>query len=833
MNRIKDSLKDKWFWLSGIISVIILCIAFGTKQIFPLGKNAFSMVDFDSGYVPVYYKLWDLLHGKGNIFIDWNLGSGLNVFGSLITNSIFFPSSLIIGIFKRSFIPYAMSFIMMLKFFKVALFTYFTFNYFFKKIDGKTKCGLTLLYTFSGWTIFNQSNILYLDVFGLFPLFVIAFYRLLKDGKWGWYLITLTICLISSYYMSYLILFFIIGNTIISLLILDIKDKKAKAIKVFLLTMLSLGLSCPLVLPSVYQSLTSARMSGNTVNEYNQFVFFLKLFHIYPIALSFVAFFKQIKVKKDKRINIYFSILVFYLLLGIVIEEINLLWHVGSYQGFPFRYAFIPSLILLLITGYYFNNNYQYIDKKTPNINITVSLLIIIFIINAILYCDDLTTLNYVYEIQNYAQALSMTSLLIISLLTCYYLFKINKKHFSIIMLIMVIISSLTYESLMMRTSSTQKSLAAQKIKDNLDLSDSKHNYVDEKGTMNINFPYILGVPSLQNRIHILDTDAFLMLKNLGIKTNNTLVYSTEGNLITNLLLQNKYYITSNELPTSLYTLKDQYADTNLYESKYNLDVILYDGKLYNKENDIITNTNNIAKNVFKYNQDILLEQEISNNTIELLPNKIYYMNGIIENTKEDDDRIILKKFDNAIMIFAKVIYNKVEMQFYVEEETNIDLEDYDYKDIKLNYINVDSFLELYNSLENPKTDIIINRNAITYSFINNDHTHVLIPKFYDQGFKAFVNGKEVPIEKNIYDLMSIKIDKGENEVKLVFVPKMFKEGIIIAMICCIILIITTFLNKYIHFLDKKLIIYPLFVIVAIIGAFFIIKVYILSWILK
>ncbi len=828
MNKIKEIIKDKWFWLSSVICVLVLCFAFATQKIYPFGKNTFSMIDFDSGYVPVYYKLWDLLHGKGSIFVDWNLGSGLNVFSSIITNSPFFPSSLIIGLFKRNFIPYAMSFVMMLKFVKVALCAYFMFNYFFKKLDGKTKCSLTLLYAFSGWTLFNQSNLLYLDVFGIFPLFVIAFYRLLKDGKWGWYLIMLTLCLLSSYYMSYLILFFIIGTTILSLLLLNLKDKKTKAIKVFLLTLLSLGLSCPLVLPAVYQSLTSARMTGGITNNYDQFVFFLKVLHIYPLALCMIVFFKQIKVKKDKIYNRFFILLVIYLLLGIVIEKINLLWHVGSYQGFPFRYAFIPSLILLLITGFYLNNNYEYNENKTSKTNTLTIVLYIIFIISAMLYRKDILSIVYVYSLQEYSQFVAMTSLLIISLAVSYFLFKTNKKFFAIFILIWTCTSSLTYESLFMR-SYPSKSLHVQELKDNLNLTDKNYNYVDSDANLNINFPYIVEVPSYQNRIHILNNDAFVMLKNFDLITKNTLIYNSGGNLIIDLLLQNKYFLSYKHLNPELYTLKNSYQQTNLYEANYNLNVILYDGNSYNDKNDVITNTNNIAKAVFNSEQDIMHNVEIHDNEFTALPNRLYYIDCDLD-IENDTIKFGLNTTSNVVYFYGT--YSKCKVIFYVEEEKVIDLSQSSFNNVSLGYIDINDFIALYNTIDNPQTIITTSSNTISYDFTNTNHSHLLIPKFYDDGFKAYVNGKEVPIEKNIYDLMSIKIDQGHNTVKLVFIPKMLKEGLTTCIACIIALLVSLLLNKYLHLLERKIIVYPLFGIVLLIGAFFIIKVYILSWLL-
>ena len=98
-----------------IITFAMTCTFLISNKIYPFGKNIFAVQDFDHAYIPVYYKLWDVLHGHSSILFDWNLGVGLNCFGSLIGNSLLSPTSWIIAIFKRSFIPYAMSFIIIIK----------------------------------------------------------------------------------------------------------------------------------------------------------------------------------------------------------------------------------------------------------------------------------------------------------------------------------------------------------------------------------------------------------------------------------------------------------------------------------------------------------------------------------------------------------------------------------------------------------------------------------------------------------------------------------------------------------------------------------------------
>ena len=80
--------KNKGILISILLTVIIISIIFLFQGIYPFGNKIFGLADFDHAYIPVYYKLWDILHGKGTFLFDWNLGSGLNCFGSLVMNSL-------------------------------------------------------------------------------------------------------------------------------------------------------------------------------------------------------------------------------------------------------------------------------------------------------------------------------------------------------------------------------------------------------------------------------------------------------------------------------------------------------------------------------------------------------------------------------------------------------------------------------------------------------------------------------------------------------------------------------------------------------------------------
>ena len=102
MKKMKDLLKKhKYLWLSLLLTLILIGIIFAFKGIYPFGKEIFNIGNFDYNYVPIYYKLWDLLHGFSSLLVDWNLG--VQTIYSLISNSLWSPTSLIIGLFNRNF----------------------------------------------------------------------------------------------------------------------------------------------------------------------------------------------------------------------------------------------------------------------------------------------------------------------------------------------------------------------------------------------------------------------------------------------------------------------------------------------------------------------------------------------------------------------------------------------------------------------------------------------------------------------------------------------------------------------------------------------------------
>lgn len=794
--------QNKGILISSMLTVVIICIIFAQKGIFPFGESTFGMIDFDHAYTPVYYKLWDILHGNTTALFDWNLGAGLNSFGSLIMNSLIFPTSLIIGLFPRNMIPEAMTFIIILKFIEMTIFSYIALNKLFPNVDYKYKIAFTLLYTFSGWTFFNFFNLLYLDVVALFPLFVLAYYRLMKENKWGMYVIVLTLCLLLNYYMSWMILFFIIGITVISLITLDIKEKRKKAVLVILLTLGSLGLSCCLFLPSFYQSMSSARMNGESYEHYYSWgVFFLKLIALFPLSITLFLNAKQLLIKKEKKKNIFFGALMIYLLAGIFIEPINLWWHTGSYNGFPFRYSYIPTFISICIAMYYLNNNYECKIKKSNYMNIigfTIVLGIMIFL--ACFCYKEISSINIIYEVEKLSQFLGLAIIFVTSIACAYIIFKNTYKMSCFLSISLVIINSIMY-GMFFITSGEQSSVRTQKILNDYNLKNDFYNYSDYTYELNFNYPYILNVPSMENRIHIISQESYNLYSNLGYNNVDSIMLSKGGTLFSNLLLNNKYIFTKRPLNDQLYNLLEEHDDLYLYEAKYNLDYIIpYNGNIYNEDTgDIFTNQNNIYKMLFD-KEDNLIEKVDQKSTYDFEKGNIYYVYVTCVNDYYCNNFEFLNNVNiEQVTSFGTSGFNNY-YEFYVDEETSLEVNKEYVETIQVAYINIDKYINFFNEINNYEVNTQVEKNVKTFEYKADKNTHLLIPIPYDNAFKILVNGEEVPYELNIYNMLSINVKEGKNKIELIYVPKKLVAGIAITVSTALIFLIIILVNKkFVH----------------------------------
>lgn len=73
-------------------------------------------------------------------------------------------------------------------------------------------------------------------------------------------------------------------------------------------------------------------------------------------------------------------------------------------------------------------------------------------------------------------------------------------------------------------------------------------------------------------------------------------------------------------------------------------------------------------------------------------------------------------------------------------------------------------------------------KKGFTADFTAENDTLLFFSVPYDKGFKAYVNGVETEVEKVTVGFSAVKVGKGENKIEFVYTPEGYKEGIIISL---------------------------------------------------
>ena len=831
---------DKNIFIIVILTIIGFGILFGAYGIFPFGTSTINIIDFDGGYIPVYYKLWDVLHFESPLLFDWNLGTGLNSLGSLIGNGMISPLCWIIGLFPRDSIPYSISFVYLSKMIFMSIVVYYAIGKIYPKTKSKYKVLFGLMYTFSSWTFMMSSNLLYLDAVAIFPILVYSLKLLLEKGRWELYTIILTITLLLSYYIAYLDLLFIISLCGSYLLIMKTDNKKEKCAKLVICTIISLLLSSFLVVPGFMFAKTSTRMADNTSSDGILYYFMDKSAYLFTMAIPLILSIKQFFVKKDVRRNAFFIILLLLLLIGIVIEPINALWHTGSHYSFPFRYAFQPTFILILISLYYINNNYKP-KKITSIIRIIVPIVgIITFAMFFIVMRKELIDRNlFAYSIYNWPDYLALLTMFIILIVTFIFVLRNDKKKAFILTCVLFAITTLSFGYLYMEFSNSGSSSKIQKLRNSIELYNDGYNYVNDTSFSNDNFPYILKVPSIENRIHFISQGEMDLVKYLGYKYINTSLSSSRGSEFSNALLQNKYYLYNEKNNDSNYSFINsaKVNDKDVFYYKYNNNlnyVIPYNGNNYNERiDDPYENANNIYKALFDGANDIYkltnVEYEYKDDTLY-----IYVPTGNYKFLFDVylDDNVVYERGDdytiNGIDISGS--NGRVDITAYTDTVFKITFkgELYSFTSYKTVFDELNNFI---NRHKIPNVSIETIGRKRVYNVPLEEDSSILIPINYFPDYDIKVNGETVDYRCNLYNMVSLDLKKGNNRIEIVYKQKWLFVGIVITCISSLVLMLLLKINKKHRFLNNKIILWVLFIsgVLAFFG--FIIYVYFISWI--
>ncbi len=363
------SLKEKMkYGLPVLLTLLLGSVNLAMKQMFPFGNHTIDYYDMAQQIASFYYHVYDVLHGEKAFFFDWYTALGVNMAMSTSGCSNLSLFNLFFLFVPRDFLLESLSifnlFKMMCMTFTMYLYLHKTYRapWFFETV-------LSVGYGFCGFVLVLYITNQWMDIAVLFPLIMLSLQKLFREGKMRWYILTLSLALINSYYLSFMILIFIFLMTGFSILVERLFEKKERRAqysiaRLGLGTLLAILISSFILIPQLMQTLVSARFENeNGGGLLGQYLSILKQVNgAYTtrwwtlLGLSFSAaliFCGLLRFYKEKKSVFLVCGSILLMVLELFFESVNLIWHFGSYIQYPIRNGFMIYFVLAACACYY------------------------------------------------------------------------------------------------------------------------------------------------------------------------------------------------------------------------------------------------------------------------------------------------------------------------------------------------------------------------------------------------------------------------------------------------------------------------------------------------
>lgn len=875
MDKLKKILP---FIVPPLVVMLIMGFAFYRNDLYPFGDGTVSWCDMSQQVIPLLTDFKDILSGKDGIFLNFHNAGGMNLWG------VFFffiasPYTLLVLLADKADVIYLVNIMTVLKLMTAAVTAQIYFRTCQKKLSPYISSVLSIVYAFCGYGMFYYQNNIWLDMMYLFPLLMVAFKELFEKKRIIPYTVMLTLMMIVNYYISYMIVIFI-------LLFMAVccwryrKEEKYKDVpcRFIIGSLLGALLSAVVWIPCFLQFLSSGR-SKSVIMQIESADFFSNYQTTFCLLLStasvavIVLVFLLDGKKRSKRLNTDL-IMLFLMLIPIIIEPANLMWHTGSYMSFPCRYAFITIFFALICAGYFLSSE-NAIAKEKKNCDHFIIFLILAALIYGFYRFSEGFVENNRDGMAKYTKSLWQDStafelwLEFFVVAAVFYtiitlLHKkgwISKKIFALFLAMFVAAESYANVNVYMITPDMnypERSYYHHNIMDLSDRIEDNDGFYRVKTSsklFEVNLVGSMGYNSLSHYTSLTSRDYMYMMKQLGYSSYWMEVGSYGGTELTDALLSVKYLIEKNGGITNN---ADSVYSNSIYEivpTEYYLPLgIVTDADLSGSEELSAGTRSDVQKKLF--------EQLFGDNGDELITDYEYdSIYGIQDDSVMSPSFTFNSSSDFSYMDYEIKVTDKQTLYFdcfdklsnnlsesingsfmvtvngrsiqtdYPSQSSNglLKLGEFENEEVNVrvtlnkNITNCRSYGVfglhhdvLQKALEQVNTAGLTDNDGKLSGSVNAKAGQKCVLQIpYQEGLKIKVNGESVSYSKVFGDLVCFDLQEGENSITVTNVPKGFYAGLALTILGVALTVGYFFIRKKLKFGELL----EMAGIVAVIGA--------------
>ncbi len=825
--------KNKYIITTFLSGILVISLIFIIQKTLPFGKNSLLAVDFYHQYGPMLGELYDKVMHGGNLIYSFNVGLGIPYYRNFL-NYLSSPFNIILFLFKREHILTAFSFIIGLK----AIAASTTMAYYLQKKFKKESILIIvfgLAYGFSNYFTAYYWNLMWLDGMVFLPLIILGIENIINKGKIKLYLLSLATMLFANYFIGYMICIF---SVIYFFAYYFIKNKfrfysfyKA-CLRFFIGSILAFGIVAVFLIPMYYalKSISATHDLFPQILEYNFNLLNFFANHYAGVVPTVFASDKLPLPNVSSSIIVILSVLLFfvnknigikkkliYLLLIILfvssfeIKTFDFIWHAFHVPNdLPYRYSFIYIFLLCLI-GYESAINIR-------KLKYIYSFILYVFILSMLL----LLKTRYFVNIDSY---IFITNALFISLyLIVYTLYKyniFNKKYIEVSLIIFILSEMVLVNNHNLNINQNSVDYINKYTINNFSLKELKEKdkslyRIEEKDYMTYNDGAFVGYNGISTFSSMAYERVSKLQRKLGMGSNdiNSYYYNMQTPVY-NSMFGIKYIIGDLE-NNSYYDLFIDEGD-KIYKYNYNLPILFpvnkgikdwtnYSQDPFENQSNFILQATGVSGIFDKVYVDKISGCEVNSFNGDYLDFKLHKnINDLIITYKNNNYKNLYGYFYNAninsVSTLENYKYFSPNEPYIIEipkiEEQKIDVT-INFKSNEESYlyaymynINSDNFIKAYSILNKNNVKITNYKSNRIESSVKVDYSMTMYSSIpYDNGWKVYINNKQVKTFKLAESLLGFDIPKGENNIKLIYIPEKFYLGISISLISLCIIIV-------------------------------------------
>ena len=814
--------------LTFIVPILIMLISCIVNKTYPFGNEILPKYDGYYQYAGFtsYYK--NVLLGNESLFYSFKGLLGYNFYATSIYY-MFNPTNLLCIFSTNVNILEYYTFIILLRI-GLSGFTMCKYlKYKFKNQSNLRYIIFSISYALMAYNVCYFFNYMYFDTVVLFPIVVLGLDKLIYERKNRLYIISLTLSIISNFYIGYMVCIFSLLYFIYNIVIYKL-DKNI--IKDFIISSLLSGFMCMIIIiPEASELLKGkALLYASSKTEYFKFnMNFLNIFYkflpgstsnydlkygmvniyvsLFVIILVIKYFFNK-KISKKERIATLIFILFF--LFSISFNLLDFAWQLFQKPiWYPNRYIFTFSFFLITIAM-------KEITNITYKTNIKENLIIIISFI--------LLTLYSIISLKIHNDNLKIISYILGIILILQYTFFLNNKNAKYLLVMLFFIEVTTNAIFTLKIMGKTTTMTQYKTNEEINEKAVKHiKEIENKDNnfyrMELSTSTVHNSPSLLNYNGINHFNSVKNAKTLNFL--NKFNYQVTDDTSVEFNNYNPYL-------TSLLGIKyiNGSKDEMYYENVYNENPYMYLNKdalslgymIYNKEfkesNSSYQNTENLINSML--NTDIKRYKVIDNfngedTEIKEIDNKKYVISKtsikIELEDKASNSMFLIPSRNISFVANYSIFINDEEIKDAVIKQSPIfinkgdtykiiiksNLSKTELNSLKWYQIDYDKYIETINELKKNEFNITkYNKdNHIEGNIdVNNDKNVLLLTIPYDKGWNIYVDNNKVNYDICFDSFICLDLDKGKHNIKMNYVPSGFIVGLIISSLAFIVTII-------------------------------------------